>query len=153
MRYWTVVKYLTNLTTMRYWILLSNFGLHYQISYQFYNYEILDSSKISYQIYNYEIVDSLFANAMNIHHHRWCKFRLKICVSKGPSPTKVRDPFNSKQFLEETKNHLEREGDVAGLVDPVDVVVVEAGNSLPFFIFVQHILREFSTPVHDIWKM
>ena len=90
---------------------------------------------------------------MNIHHHCWCKFRLKIRVSKGPSPTKVRDPINFKQFLEETKNHLEWEGDVAGLVDPVDVVVVEAGNSLPFFIFVQHILREFSTPAHVIWKM
>ena len=98
-------------------------------------------------------MDSLFANAMNNNHHRWCKFRLKICVSKGPIPTKVRDPFDSKQFLEETKNHLEREGDVAGLVDPVDVVVVEAGNSLPFFIFVKHILREFSTPANVIWKM
>ena len=107
----------------------------------------MESGQISYQIYNYEIVDSLFANAMNNHHHCWCKFRLEICVSRGPSPTEVRDPFNSKQFLEETKNHLEREGDAAGFVDPVDVVEVEAGNSLPFVVNGQQILREFSTPV------
>ena len=56
------------------------------------------------------------------------------------------DPSEAGPILE-TINHLEREGDVARLMDPVDVIVVEAGNSLPFFIFVQHILRDFSTPV------
>ena len=47
--HYLVAKYLTNSTTMRYWIL---------VFHQLYNYEILDSSHISHQIYNYEILDS-----------------------------------------------------------------------------------------------
>ena len=48
----------------------------------------------------------------------------------------------------ETINHLEREGEVAGLMDPVDVIVVDARHSLPLVKLIHHIFWNFSAPVH-----
>ena len=60
---------------------------------------------------------------------------------------RMNDPSEAGPILE-TINHLEREGDIAGLMDPVDVIVVDARHSLPFVKLVQHIFRTFSAPVH-----
>ena len=59
----------------------------------------------------------------------------------------MKDPSEAGPILE-TINHLEREGDVAGLMDPVDVIVVEARHSLPFVKLVHHIFWKFSAPVY-----
>ena len=48
----------------------------------------------------------------------------------------------------ETINHLEGEGNVTGLVNPVDVIVVEARHSLPFVVLVHRIFWQLSAPRH-----
>ena len=55
----------------------------------------------------------------------------------------LRDPS-----LLETINHLEGEGDIAGLMNPVDIVEVETWHSLPFVVLVHHIFWQSSAPVH-----
>ena len=51
-------------------------------------------------------------------------------------------------FELETINHLEGEGNVAGLMNPVDVIVVEARHSLPFVVLDHHIFWQLSAPRH-----
>ena len=51
-------------------------------------------------------------------------------------------------FKLETINHLKGDRNVARLMNPVDVIVVDARHSLPFVVLVHHIFWQLSAPRH-----
>ena len=50
--------------------------------------------------------------------------------------------------LLETIDHLEGEGDIARLTDPVDFVEVETGHPLPLVVLVYQVFWQSSAPVY-----